>query len=79
MTIDDIVARCSKFSGWKLEYRVEAGPVIRIFQDGTPDATCSFGLISGTSLLSEVYGRLSHWGIDLEEQVVIAQLLKTHQ
>ena len=77
MTVQDICNRCSKFSGWHLTVTVAEG-VIR-FEDPNDtsghswlhlyaDPHLSFGLI-------EAYGRMRHWGITLEEQMVMRSVL----
>jgi hypothetical protein len=78
MTLGTIVARCSSFSGYNLGYEIVGGsdPIIRIEDPAhVGESTCVFGLLT-EHLLSEIYGRKRHWGIDLEEQIVIAQALR---
>jgi hypothetical protein len=75
MTIEDIVARCSTFSGYKLQYELKPDS-LRIWD---PKAVGRSQLVvvlgSGGFGLHETYGRLRHWAITRQEQdVMIAAL-----
>jgi hypothetical protein len=75
MTLQDICDRCSRFAGWKLTVRVKDGQIE--FSD--PDQTGQSWLFvrlspSGFSLV-EVYGRMKHWAITVEEQAVMKAVL----
>jgi hypothetical protein len=85
MTIADITARCSKFSGWNLK-AVLSGPATNVKHVGNPaleffdpeDRTGQSRLmlhIDRHGLLGEVYGRMAHWGITLEERQVLQEAL----
>ena len=79
MTIQDIAARCSKFSGWNLTFRlgkIGSLPALEFFDpnDNSGQSRLVVG-IDAHGLLSEVYGRLRHWGIDMEEQRVMRDAL----
>lgn len=82
MTLNDIAARCSKFSGFNLQVKVEAGAVktVTFFdpEDTTLGSQSRLVLYAGIGGLSirESYGRMSHWAITPEEQQVILQELK---
>ncbi len=77
MKIQDVVARCSRFSGFNLVYKITGGshPTVEICEPGRADSKCVFGLLT-ENLLSEIYGRKSHWGITIPEQFVIAAALR---
>lgn len=77
--IQAIAARCSKFSGWNLTVklgRMGGQPVLEFFDPA--DASSQSRLIVCIGIgrsLTEVYGRMRHWGIDLEEQLVMRDTL----
>ena len=73
--VDQIVARCSSFSGYNLQWEVANG-VLRIEdpQEGG-NSTLTLSLTFGD--LREVYGRLRHWAVTVEEQNVLIQLLES--
>lgn len=77
--MDEIVKRCSKFSGYNLQWRVrngEYGKVLIIEDPAKPDSTL---VVSATSYgLHEVYGRLRHWAITNEEQEVMRKALTSN-
>jgi len=78
MGIEDIVARCSKFSGWNLTYVVE-GSKLSIWDPkdmGKSRLTVCLMWWEGSQVLHEVYGRLRHWAISPEEQMVMVELLR---
>lgn len=86
MTIQDIAARCSKFSGWNLTVKLCAPstgyhshrfqPMLEFFDpdDSSGQSRMVIG-ISPYNTLTEVYGRMRHWAIDLEEQRVMRDTL----
>ena len=81
MTIDDIVKRCATFSGYNLRYVIE-GPTLLIndLDDKSIGHQSQLILqlhtsITGSVALLECYGRMSHWGITLQEQWVIRAAL----
>jgi hypothetical protein len=86
MTLADIAARCSKFSGWNLkvildgpavnEKHVGNHPVIEFFdpEDRTGQSRLMLH-IDRHGLLGEIYGRTAHWGITLEERQVLRDAL----
>ena len=76
MTIDEVVARCSKYSGFKLEWRIRKC-VLEIEEPGKPQSCLALKLYHPESdVLYEVYGRMRHWGISLEEKTVLAAALR---
>jgi hypothetical protein len=82
MTIADITARCSKFSGWNLKFILDGpatnvkhagfSPVLEFFdpEDRTGQSRMMLH-IDRHGLLAEVYGRMAHWGITPEERQVM--------
>lgn len=80
MTLDDIVSRCSKFSGWSLTWEIEDGAedgALHIFDpkdSGKSRLTVSL-VFPDRALLRERYGRLRHWAITREEELVMAKAL----
>ena len=76
ISIDDIVVRCSKYSGFKLEWRIREG-LLEIEEPGKPKSLLSLRLYhpEGHSLY-EVYGRMRHWCISTREMLVLAAALQ---
>ncbi len=79
MNLSDVVARCSKFSGWKLEARVEESrgtKVLVIEEPGKPGSKLAvYKSPISPLVLVEAYGRMRHWGITEEEKWVLLQAL----
>jgi len=76
MTLDDIAARCSKFSGWDLQWEIEGGAVHFWDPKDSGKSRLSVSLLFPDSpILHDRYGRLWHWAITREEQEVIARAL----
>lgn len=78
MNMDDVVARCSKFSGYKLTWRIEKRKIglwLLIEEPGKPDSTL---IVCPTTegFLHEVYARLRQWGITAEEQETMKAALR---
>ncbi len=79
--IDEIVARCAKYSGWELEWKLETA------RDGSPKLEISDPADYGRSALivmahpvltdrvREIYGRLWHWAISHEEKATFRLFL----
>lgn len=76
MTLDDIAARCSTFSGWKLRWEIKDGAVHFWDPKDSGKSRLSISLLFPDSrILRERYGRMWHWAITCEEQEVIARAL----
>jgi hypothetical protein len=78
MTMDQIVARCSKFSGYNLTWKVEDkghGKVL-IIEDPAHAGPSTLALSLTPGYLYEVYGRLRHWAITADEQKVMIAALQ---
>jgi hypothetical protein len=77
--LDVLVARCSRFSGWALQWEMD-GDVLHIFDPKDrgrsrlsvcrmfPEDPASFAL-------RELYGRIRHWAITWEERLVMSEML----
>lgn len=77
MTVQDICNRCSKFSGWHLTVTVTER-MIRFEDPNGTDGQSWLHLYAHPILswgLVEAYGRMSHWGITLQEQIVMRAAL----
>ena len=78
MTLDDIVARCSRFSGFNLQWKMDDNQLI-IWdpQDQTVGNQSRLVLAIDDLLLPrEVYGRLRQWAISPAELEVMARKLR---
>jgi hypothetical protein len=85
--VDAIVARCSRHSGWTLQWEWTKHGSIRIWDPKTsdpalydqskcPSSTLVLDLYDGQNIcLREVYGRMRNWAIDHLEQAVIAEAI----
>jgi hypothetical protein len=76
-----IVARCSRFSGYRLESRFEqsrTGTWLLVIEDPAVVTRSTLVLARHLvpGLLREVYGRLRHWGITPKEEQVLLQALQ---
>ena len=74
--VDAIVERCSRYSGWVLQWEIK-GTCLDIWDPkdyGKSYLSVSLG-VSGCGLY-EVYGRLRHWAITVEEQSVLIRMLQ---
>jgi len=82
MSMGELVERCSAYSGWKLQWRLQDPGTtdvrILIWDPRDPKSRCVFGLSRhpGSSRVREVYGRLRHWGITPEEQRVMTRVMR---
>ncbi len=75
MTLDDIVARCSRFSGYELQFELKAD-CLRIWDPkALGRSQLAVVLAPGGNSLREAYGRLRHWAITLQEQDVMVRAL----
>lgn len=80
MDVKNVVERCSKYSGLRLEARIEVRKGVRYLTIGDPssgryDLTLSVGV--GGRCLREVYGRMHHWKITTAEQDVLLRFLNS--
>jgi hypothetical protein len=76
MDIHDICRRCSKFSGWNLEVKLENGSLV--FDDPLHGGPSRLILrLHPYGGLRETYGRMWHWGITQEEKAVMEAALKS--
>ena len=76
MTVQDICNRCCKFSGWHLTVTVTE--MIRFADPNDTDGQSWLHLYADPHLsfgLIEAEGRMQHWGITLEEQIVMRAAL----
>ena len=84
MTMDDIVVRCSTFSGWNLTWKVElvAGVPCLMIEDPTNRRSALTVMLRGCMDkhfgLREVHGRLGHYAITPEEERVMELVLATY-
>jgi hypothetical protein len=81
MTLQDVVDRCSRFSGYRLEYRFEEshGDRLLVIEDPSvgPHSSLVVKIHPACDLvLYEVYGRLRHWGVTLDEEEVMRAALQ---
>lgn len=75
MTLNDIVARCSKFSGYNLVASINDG-VLTIEDKAVGGASWLVLTLGPCDTLREVYGRLRQWGINGREYEVLVGALK---
>lgn len=76
--MDALVERCSKFSGWKLAWKVERSAngvkVLSIAEPGQDKSRLDL-CITGDGNLYELYGRMAGWGITLQDRLVLREAL----
>lgn len=78
MDIKNVVERCSKYSGLRLEARIEVREGVRYLTIGDPSGRYDLTLsVGGGRRLREVYGRMHHWGITRAEQDVLLRFLNS--
>jgi len=75
MTIDSILKRCSKYSGWNLIVTTDVHGNLWFKDPGAGGESWLILSLRG-NFLYEVYGRMSHWGISLEEKLAIVDYMK---
>jgi len=79
--LEAIRVRVAAFSGWNLVVNVECGQVK--FRD--PDdvsigrQSWLFVALDKHGCLYEVYGRLRHWGVSLEDRMALREVLEASQ
>ena len=82
MTLNDIAARCSKFSDFNLRVEVENADVKKVVffdpRDTSIGSQSRLVLYAGPCGLGirEAYGRMHHWAITPEEEQVILRELQ---
>jgi len=73
--LDRLVRRCSRFSGWKLTWRINDG-VLQIWDPRDRSSSLlSLSLIPGTRALREVHGRMKNWRISRREYDVLVDAI----
>jgi hypothetical protein len=80
--MDALVARCSRYSGWDLSWRLVSwtpeSVCIRISDPKDPRSICVFGLFPGSEYsVREVYGRTRHWAISFQEQTMMVRFMRS--
>jgi len=77
ITLDTIVERCSHFSGFKLQWKLEERPYGRVLTFLGPKGYAEYylALTEQFGVLHEAAGRLRHWNITRDEQVVMLAAL----
>jgi hypothetical protein len=77
--MDALVARCSRYSGFNLEWSMK-GEVLTIEDKakGGQSRLSVTPFLSGNAL-REVYGRLHHWAVTVEEQNLMLEAIKAAQ
>jgi hypothetical protein len=76
MDLNTIAERCSRFSGWDLQWKIEGGRISFWDPKDSGKSRLSLCLMFPDSpILRETYGRMWHWAITREEQAVIARAL----
>ena len=78
MTLEQITQRCSGFSGFNLQAIVSRGQIE--FVDPNDNSTGHQSrLVLGTERpggrLYEIYGRMHHWGMSLEEKLILKKII----
>jgi hypothetical protein len=78
MTLNDIIKRCSKYSGWELRWEVKNG-TLKIFDPKNVSNSLLSVYIDVHGALHEAHGRLRHWAITSDEIEVMERFLKKEE
>ena len=74
--LNELVARCSKYSGFNLVATLENGPKLTIADPNNFHLSALVLTLGvGGLFVHEAYGRMHHWAITREEQEILRQVL----